>query len=224
MELSIVIPAYNEEDNIEAVIKETLKVLSGLGAAGEIIVVDDGSSDNTLSLLKNLQKQDKRIRLFRHPVNKGLGAALLAGYNQAKGEFVTWIPADRQIHPSQLNKLLNEIKECDFVVSSYIKHPESLIRRIISKIWQFLLRLILQYKIDYNGNYMFRRILFKNFNLKSTTGLVNFEFIYKARAKGYNIKNVLISCQPRLSGKSKVCNFKTIFRTFLEMLKLRFSN
>lgn len=223
MKLSVVIPAYNEEDNIEPLINEALMFLSALNIETEIIVVDDGSTDNTFSILQNLQKKDSRIHLFKHGANRGLGAALLTGFKQAKGELVTWIPADGQIHPAELNKLLNVMDGCDFAVAKYAKRPDSWIRRVNSVIWHVLIRLILQYRVDFNGNYMFKKELLNSFSLRSDTGLVNFEFVYKAKAKGYAIKSVLISCELRARGKSKVFNFRTIWKTFWEMFKLRFS-
>lgn len=224
MELSIVIPAYNEEGNIKFTIKESLEFLSYSGLDGEIVAVDDGSLDNTFSLLQELQEEDSRIRLFRHAVNKGLGSALLTGYSHARGNFVTFIPADGQIHPAQLNNLLEKIAECDLVISKYITRSDSLIRIIISNFWHFLIKLILGYRIGYNAIYMFRRELLADLPLIATTGLVNFEFIQKVKAGGYDIGTVFVSCQNRLSGRSKVCNFKTISKILWEMLKLRFSS
>lgn len=222
MRLSVVIPAYNEEDNIEPIIKEALMFLSGLNIDFEIIVVDDGSTDNTVLKLQNLRERDGRINLFKHSLNQGLGAALLTGFKAAKGELVAWIPADGQIHPVELNKLLNAMDSCDFAVAKYIKRPDSLVRRLNSAIWHFLIRLILQYRVDFDGNYMFKRGLLNNFSLRSNTGLVNFEFVYKAKAKGYAVNSILISCELRAKGKSKVFNFKTIWKTFWEMAMLRF--
>lgn len=222
MELSIVIPAYNEEDNIETIIKQSLEFLSQEGTRSEIIVVDDGSGDNTFLLLQKLQEEDSRIRVLRHSVKKGMGSALLTGYKQARGKYLTWIPADGQIHPLQLNALFKEREKYDFVTAAYIQRADSWIRLFISGGWHLLIRFVLGYAVDFNGNYMFRRELLHNFSLRSTTALVNFELIYKAKAKRYRVKNVFISCNPRLSGHSKICNFRTVCKTFSEMLMLRF--
>ena len=223
MKLSIVIPAYNEENNIDAIMRDSLDSLSKMTFDGEIVVVDDGSTDNTFSRLKEIQENDSRVRLFKHASRKGLGAALLSGYNQSTGEFVTWLPADGQIHPSQLCKLLNEIGKYDFVTATYVKRSDVIRRRFVSRMWRILMRLIMGYNFDFNGNYMFRRERFKGLNLKATTGLMNFELIYKALLRGYSVTNVYISCSARVSGKSKVCNPQTIVKTLWEMFKIRFS-
>ena len=163
---SILIPAYNEEKNIILTITETIKVFEDFKKDYEIIVIDDGSTDNTCNLVKkNLPNFNNEVKLESYSPNKGKGYALKYGFNFASGDYVLFLDADLDLHPSQLVNLYNLMmkKNADVVIGSKLNKSSSLNYPAIRK---FLSR----------GYYIFIKVLF-HLPLKDTqTGLKLFKY------------------------------------------------
>ena len=102
--LSFIVPAYNEEQHLHITIEELVKVLRTEVSEYEIIIVDDGSTDNTGEVADNLARTDPYIKVVHHPRNKGFGFACRAGLEQASKEFVSWAPSDTTWDPDRLKK------------------------------------------------------------------------------------------------------------------------
>lgn len=133
MDLSIVIPVYNEQDSIKRLCHQLKAVLDRIEESSEIIVIDDGSTDNTLQLLKQLHEEIKELKVIRLRTNFGQTAALSAGFDKAEGNIIITIDADLQNDPADIQKLLEKMKEGDYdVISGWRKHrKDPLIRRRI---------------------------------------------------------------------------------------------
>jgi len=221
--ISVVICAYNEEKNVRAVIVETVQVLTLMAADFELIVVDDGSSDNSLQVIRSCVLNDPRIKIIVHAKNQGIGSALLDGYRIAQKDLVTFLPADGQISPSDIKLFADNIDGYDMVVSYYIKRPASLLRQLTSKGVRSILFLLFGKVPRYEGTYMFRRRILEGISLKMHTSFVlNYEFVIRADRQGYKIKEVPTVCLERSSGNSKVLGIKKILFVFGQLLDLRF--
>lgn len=124
--LSAIMPAYNEEERIINTLRESIKVFKSLKSPFEILVINDGSIDNTAKLVRKFAKKNKCVKLVSYRKNKGKGNALRYGFNYAKMNLVTFIDADLELHPNQLKNFLKIMKEtgCDVVIGSK-RHPES---------------------------------------------------------------------------------------------------
>jgi len=166
-------------------------------------------------------KDNPNLKLYSHDRNLGLGAALKTGFDYAQCELVFFTAADGQLPPDELKKFIDNFSDCDMLISVYEKREDAFIRHIISFVWRILLRTILHYNLEIAGPYLFRKDLLRGIPLYSKTGLINFEFPNKVKNAGFRIKAISIKCRQRLSGKSKVLNFKTIFRTIREMFIVR---
>src|SRR5882757_6055595 len=105
-ELSIFFPFWNEEKNIEAVVEDARKVAEQVASRWEIIMVDDGSTDKTLSIAQKLAKKDKRLRVVTHSPNRGYGAALAAGFSAATYKYVVFTDGDMQFDFSEITKFV----------------------------------------------------------------------------------------------------------------------
>ncbi|MEK9164992.1 MAG: glycosyltransferase [Chloroflexota bacterium] len=144
--LSVIIPAYNEEQAILTTIRETAAALDGLDF--EIIVVDDGSSDTTHSRVQQVAAADERVQAVRYDLNAGKGHALRYGFGFATGERVAFLDADLDLHPRhllQFQQLMNETG-ADVVIGSK-RHPQSQLdypwhRRVVSSVYFFLVKLM----------------------------------------------------------------------------------
>ncbi|MBA7635408.1 Undecaprenyl-phosphate 4-deoxy-4-formamido-L-arabinose transferase [subsurface metagenome] len=147
--ISVIIPAYNEGDNIENTIKETIKVFEQVGSKYEIIVVDDGSEDDTFLLVKKVSDNNDHVKVIKcSDTNMGKGFAIKSGFEQVSGDLVVFMDADLDLHPEQIRILFKHLKEKDADVAIGSKrHPDSIVdypwyRKIMSDVY-YLLILIL---------------------------------------------------------------------------------
>ena len=129
MKYSIIIPVYNEEENIEVFYNRLIKVLKNLHKSYEVIFVNDGSTDNSLNILKKIRD----IRIISLTRNFGQQAALMAAFNNVKGDEIITIDVDLQMNPEDIPKLINKINEgYDIVYGVYNKNRKNIFRKICS--------------------------------------------------------------------------------------------
>ncbi|MEK6567517.1 MAG: glycosyltransferase [Candidatus Omnitrophota bacterium] len=145
--ISVIIPAYNEAGIIEGGLNETIRVFNNFGCKYEIIVVDDGSSDNTFQNILKVSSRHTNIIVKQLKHNRGKGRALKVGFRQSSGEYVVFLDADMELHPAQLQTFFDimRLDEADVVIGSK-RHPNSrlnypLQRKIISSVYFFLIKI-----------------------------------------------------------------------------------
>ncbi|MDD5236886.1 MAG: glycosyltransferase family 2 protein [Candidatus Omnitrophica bacterium] len=146
--VSVIIPAYNEAGHIRYGIEETVRTFKELSCAFKIIVVDDGSTDDTLELAKETAQKYDNIIVKQNRANHGKGRALKFGFRFAKGDYVVFLDADMDLHPAQISTFFDilELDKADIVIGSK-RHPNSVIdyplqRKIISSFYFFLVKLL----------------------------------------------------------------------------------
>ncbi|RJP29020.1 MAG: glycosyltransferase [Candidatus Omnitrophota bacterium] len=147
--VSIVMPTYNEAENIFASINETIKTFDNFGCKWELVILDDGSTDNTYDILKSIEeKHNGRVIVRKNPFNVGKGRALKKAFHYVNGDYVVFIDADMDLHPLQVQTLFDIMKldNADIVIGSKL-HPNSLVnypfyRRIISYIYYLIIKLL----------------------------------------------------------------------------------
>ena len=223
--LSIVVPAYNEAANVTPVVNEILQTLRENPWVGsfEVVLVDDGSRDETGAIMDRLAREHSELVVVRHETNRGFGAGLKTGFTRSRGKYVTLITADGEIAVDHSLRLLREIGESDLILSRR-ERTVNVGRTVLTLGVDWMIRLILGFWPDKaEGIYLVRGDLLRAMPLHSDTGLVNLEVILYCRNRGCTIamSNVPQSTRPRLSGESKVTNLRTILRILWEMLKLR---
>ena len=212
-DVTIIIPAYNEEEGITTVITQ----LKGLGENYEILVVDDGSTDNTYKLAS-----ETGVKVIRHPYNKGYGAALKTGIRNAAADVVLFMDADRQHKPSDIKKLMQHIGEYDMVVGARTKKSKiSLLRRPGKKILSITANYLAGMKIpDLNSGFRalkksvaleFMHILPNTFSFSTTITLALIN-------SGYSVKYVPIEAPERV-GTSKIKPFRDGFNFIMLIIR-----
>lgn len=149
--LSVVIPAYNVDDSVLSVISNISKILNSNGLSYEIIVVNDGSTDNTWQILQNAKKENYNLILLSYKQNKGKGYAVRKGILESKGKHVMYIDGDLDINTQVIREYLNELSNYDILIASK-NHLESKIqsaqsRQILSRIFNFIVRIFTGIKI-----------------------------------------------------------------------------
>jgi glycosyltransferase involved in cell wall biosynthesis len=217
--LSIVLPAYNEAANIERAVRSATDVAGRYCADHEVIVVDDGSRDETAAIVSRLADDDHRVRLVQHSVNQGYGGALKSGFLAAKLDLVFFTDADNQFDLDELREFFSLIDRVDVVAGYRIKRRDPFFRRINALAWNYLVRALFYVPVrDIDCAFkLFRREVFDGLELESVGAMVNTELMVKLGRSGYRVVEVGVTHYPRTAGSPQGASVKVIFRAFAEL-------
>lgn len=218
--LSVFLPAFNEEENIIRVLKQTLSLLPDIAAEYEVLVINDGSSDNTAKVVEEFARKNKEVKLVNHETNKGYGAALKSGFYSSKFKYITYMDADGQFDFSEINKLIPELEGNDVVVGYRIKRADKKTRVIVGHMWTFLMGILLGVKlkdIDCGFKIIKSEVIDAIPKLESNGATISAELLAKAKKKGFKIKEVGLVHKPRQYGKATGGNPIHIFRAFYDL-------
>lgn len=219
--ISAVIPAYNEEKNINTLYKELAAVLKKISNNYEIIFIDDGSTDKTLAQIKKLRSSDKKVKIIAFAKNFRKASALAAGLKSASGKFIVTMDADLQDDPNEIPKLLREMhKGFDMAVGWKYPRDDPLPKVISSKIFNILVRMLVKLKIhdcDSNFRIMKREVIPY---LELYSGLYRYIPII-AHRRGFNVSELKVRHRPRLHGKSKY-GLTRLYTGFFDLITIKF--
>jgi glycosyltransferase involved in cell wall biosynthesis len=222
--LSVVIPTYNEEENVPILYEKLKKILDGLGQDYEIIFVDDGSTDGTYQRLKQLAEKDSRLKVIRFKRNYGQTAAMSAGFEHAKGDVIITLDADLQNDPEDIPILLEKLKEGYHVVSGWRKDRKDpfLSRRLPSMIANWLISKITGVHLHDYG------CTLKAYRAEVVKDLELFGDMHRflpalTKRRGAKITEVVVRHHPRMFGKSKYGIGRTV-RVLLDIMLVKFLN
>ncbi len=221
--LSIFLPAYNEADNIKKSIDTLLSAVTDVDDL-ELIVVDDGSSDQTPEIVRQLASADNRIRLVRHRKNVGYGGAIATGLRASKKDWIFFADSDGQFNYKQITKFINSAKDYDMVIGYRLKRADPLLRIINSKIFNLAVKIIYRFWVkDVNCAFkLMRSEVYQNIKpIGSKGALVSAEILIKAKRKKYRILELPVKHLPRKKGVQTGANLGVIFRSFKEIIGLR---
>jgi len=222
MELSVVVPVYNEEANVEPLIGEINGVLRHLGKSYEIVVVDDGSEDQTFAVLSKLQREQPTMKVVRLKRNFGQTAALAAGLSYARGEIVILMDGDGQNDPADIPALLAKLAQGNDLVAGwrFNRRDPFLNRRLPSMIANRLISWTTRVKLhDYGCTLkVMRKDIAKNLKLY---GEMHRFIPAIAFERGARIAELKVNHRPRLRGQSKYGITRTL-RVVLDLLTVKF--
>jgi glycosyltransferase involved in cell wall biosynthesis len=226
-ELSVFFPAYNEADNIDKTVKDAVEVLEDWDVEYEIIVVDDGSTDQTAEIVEALHDKNPRIKLVQHQENKGYGGALKTGMKHAQYQWVCYTDSDGQFDFSQLEKFIKYKNDNDLIIGYREKRTDSLFRRFVANVllraWNFVLYGVWFKDIDC-GFKLFKKEVVDQVGpaLITESAITETEFIVRAKRSGYRIREVPVTHYSRAEGIQTGGNLKVIYGAVAEGLKLFF--
>ncbi|HUL19835.1 MAG TPA: glycosyltransferase, partial [Thermodesulfobacteriota bacterium] len=213
MDISIIIPMFNEAENVEITLKRVEEVLSSIPGSFEIIPVNDGSVDNTLEVLRKVAEHNKNIKIASYPKNIGRGMALRTGFKESTGDIIVSTDADLSFAPNHIIDLINVLKnepDIDFVLGSPFI-PGGVVQNVpfhrlwISKLGNKVLRYTMPNRIYYSTGVFraYRRKVIDSLELESDDKEIHLEILSKAIALGYRVKEVPVVLSARTRGKSK---------------------
>lgn len=219
--ISFFFPACNEEDTVEELARRADKVLRELTSDYEVIIVDDGSTDRTPEIADRLAAENRRIRVIRHPQNRGYGSALRSGFAAARLDLIFYTDGDLQFDVSELSKLIPLIEGADIVSAYKQRRMDGMQRRVVSWVYNTSLRLFFGLDVrDVNcGFKLYRREVFDRITLNSTRGLIDAEILLKARRAGFSIAQVAVTHFRRRAGGSRY-RVREIVMTITQMIGL----
>jgi len=223
LEISAVLPAFNEEANLERAVVRTAEALAASAKAFEIIVVDDGSQDGSAALLNRLKARYPALRVVRHPENRGYGAAVRSGFAAARLPWVFMMDADNQFDPCDVSFLISSAEEADIVTGYRKQRRDPLPRRLNAWAFFSLVRILFGLQVrDVNCAFkLLRRDILGRMDLRSNGALINTEVFVLARRQHARIVEVPVNHYPRTSGRQTGANPRVVLRAFKELLAFR---
>jgi glycosyltransferase involved in cell wall biosynthesis len=222
VEVSVVIPVYNEEDNLPLLWPELRGVLEGMGATFEVIFVDDGSRDRSAELIRQMRDADPRVRLVRLKVNAGETAATDAGFKAARGQRVVTMDADLQNDPHDIPALVQRLEQWDAATGWRISRGDgdSIVRRVSSRLANRTRNWLSDESVQDSG------CTFRAFRRECLRGLVLYRGFHRfiptlLRMRGYRVVEVPVRNRPRRFGQSKYGVLNRVFVAFVDVLVVR---
>lgn len=219
--LSLVLPVHNQETIISKATADINRALQTLGIKYEIILVENGSTDDTLRVVREIAKKEKGVKVLTSP--KGYGSAVIAGLAKARGFYVSYMPSDGQLDPRTLGQIykLISLKTYD-MVKIRRTNRESFLRKFQSFIFNLLTRLLYPITLtDINGSpRIMKRSAIKKLALVSGDSFIDCEMAVKAHYLGWKILEVPAKTYPRLGGKSTV-SYKTVMEFIYNLIFFR---
>ncbi len=211
-QISFIIPVFNEQFNIQGVLRDLYEVLGkNPHWRREIIVIEDGSKDNTRQVIFDLKKTYPEIEIIIHEVNKGYNQSMRDGMKKARGKYLTYIGADEEFDCSEISDFVEPLlaegdKHADLVLGvRWQRNAYKLHRFFISVIYIFVLNFMFKMRInDYNWSQAWCRELFEKMDLESKSLFMLPEIIVKAHDLGYKIKEVPSNHRGRRTGRSSL--------------------
>ncbi len=226
-ELSVFFPAYNDAPSLPGLLEKSFATLEAHVADYEVIVVNDGSRDQTAQVLEKLARQyGPRLRVVTHAENRGYGGALRSGFAAACKEFVFYTDGDSQYDVAELPLLLARMGPQTGLVNGYKLERHDPAHRVwIGSVYNFFAHLLFHIRIrDIDCDYrLIRRSLLERIRLTSTSGTICVELVRKLERSGWQVEEVGVHHYPRLYGRSQFFRVRSLAVTFVQLLRLWFS-
>ena len=220
VELSVVIPAYNEEQNVTALLKRITEVFEPFERSFEVVIVDDGSTDKTLELLQEHKQSKSWLRVITFDRNYGQTCAMAAGFKAARGAIIATLDADLQNDPMEIPRLIEMLNECDAVVGWRLKRQDPWLRRVSTRIANNVRNKLSGESIHDSACSL------KVYKRACLEGLTLYKGMHRfmptlVKMRGFKVMEVPVSHHPRYAGKAKYGVWNRMFRAFVDLLAVR---
>ena len=223
--LTLIIPAHNEAANMVTVIGGSVHTLSGLAPEWEIVLVDDGSSDDTVEVARRAMGADaERLRVIRHEVKLGYGVTVADGLRAARTDYVAFMDGDGQFDPADLNTLAGLLGTADLAAGWRQRRADPGYRLVIAGVFNRLVRLLYGVRVrdlDCGLKLMRRQVLEAAAPLLARSALLNTELYFKTQRSGLRIAQVPVRHYPRVAGVRSGARLIPILRAIRDLVWLR---
>jgi glycosyltransferase involved in cell wall biosynthesis len=226
MDVSLVIPAYNEQENLPKVIAASKEALAAFDGSHEIVLIDDGSSDGTRELLDELAAAEPMLRPIHHDVGRNIGChpSELEGLKAAQGDLMLFLPADLQIHPNVLPAFAEAAERADVIASHRVVRADAAWRRYLSMANNQVERLLMGVKVRdaHSSMALTRRAVDQIIpSVISNSALIPAEILVRAKHSGVPIAEIEIAHFPRAAGRQTGAAPLEILKVQADLVRLR---
>ena len=226
MDVSLVIPAYNESANLPPLVAACEEALASVPGEHEIVIVDDGSMDDSAEILSRLEAEHPLLRTISHDRGRNIGChpSELEALKTAKGDAALFLPADLQIHPSSLPVFLSAVEHADIVASRRLHRADNLFRRLASGANNKVERLLMRVDVhDAHSSMLLNRRALDEIvpMVVSNSALIPAEILVRARERGLRITEVNVDHYPRATGRQTGVSVSEVLRVQFDLLRLR---
>ena len=222
--LSVFFPAYNDAGTIASLVISAVQVAATLTPDYEVIVINDGSQDDTPRIVDELARvYPDHVRIVHHQKNRGYGGALRSGFATASKDYVFYTDGDAQYDPAEMVLLWQQMTgDVDWVNGWKISRSDPLHRIIIGRLYHYTVKLLFGLKVrDVDCDFrLMRRRIFEVVRLEKDSGVICLEMMKKFQDAGFRVAETPVHHFHRTYGKSQFFNFPRIFRTVVDVLKL----
>jgi len=221
--ISVFFPAYNDAHSIEKLVTDALEILPDLTDTYEVIVVNDGSLDETRDVLACLKSKYKAVRIVEHETNQGYGGALQSGFRTASHDLVFYTDGDGQYDVRELLKLFPLLRENVDVVNGYkLERTDKMNRKVIGGFYNRLAHFLFSLPIrDVDCDFrLIRRAILGTISLHSTSGSICVELVYKLRKAGANFVETGVNHYARQHGRSQFFTVRRVSKTLFDFFTL----
>ncbi len=222
LEVSVIMPALNEQDNIVLAVKNALSAFDESGIDGEIIVINDGSRDKTQERVAAFIANDKRVRLINNDKPLGIGASFWNGVDNSRGGVVVLLPGDNEVDPWEILRYFKLLEHVDIVIPFvFNKQVRSLFRNGLSFIYRFIINTTFLVNFNYtNGTILYRKSLLRELEFRSTSFFFQTDILVRIVKKGYLFAEVPYRLGVRKEGISKAVSFPSLLKVMRGYLRL----
>jgi glycosyltransferase involved in cell wall biosynthesis len=224
--LSVFFPALNDSGTIGSMVIRAVKAASALTPDYEVIVVNDGSTDATAEIAEELARTYPRVRVVHHATNRGYGGALQTGFRSSTKDLIFYTDGDAQYDPAELAALWARMTpDADLVNGYKLDRADPLHRVIIGRVYHHIVSILFGLTVrDVDCDFrLMRRSIFDRIHLEKASGVICLEMMKKIHDAGFRIVEVPVNHYHRAFGKSQFFNFRRIFRTAFDVMRLWFA-
>jgi glycosyltransferase involved in cell wall biosynthesis len=222
--LTVVLPAHNEEGNIETTVEKCVSYLGKNVGDYEVVVVNDGSSDRTREIVEAISSANPNVVLVNHETNKGYGSALRSGFDKSSKDYIFFMDSDGQFDISDLGRMIPDAGPSKAVIGYREDRADSHIRSLNAWLYGLYIYFVFGLKVkDMDCAFkIFPRSAYESVKpIKSEGALFSAEFLIKLKRKGFTFKEVPVRHFPRVFGSQTGANMRVIIKMFKESWKLR---
>ena len=221
--LTVFFPAYNDSGTIASLVISALQSASKLTPDYEVIVVNDGSSDSTAQILRELERVYPQLKIITHDVNRGYGGALRSGFANASKDVIFYTDGDAQYDPAEIELLWPRMTPGVDLVNGYkISRSDPWHRIVIGRIYHHTVKIMFGLQVrDVDCDFrLLRRSIFDLVRLEKNSGVICLEMMKKIQDAGFRIVEVPVHHYHRAHGQSQFFNFRRVIRTGIDVMKL----
>lgn len=220
--LSVVMPALNEEENIQAAIENTLLSMDKFQILGELIVVNDGSTDKTEALVQEAMEVDHRIKMIRHDHPMGIGRSFWDGVDLSRGEAIVMLPGDNENDSNEILRYFGLLDHVDIIIPFvFNKNVRSFFRNALSFTYRFIINTTFLVNFNYtNGTVLYRKSILRALDYQSRGFFFQTDILIRAVKMGYIFAEVPNRLEVRNNGVSKAVSFPSLLQVIRGYIRL----